>query len=241
MILGAAGVVYLTIRREFFPLIWIVPYVIFLILVGWVTHFHLIPIIPILCIAIAKLVYDIPAIMHIKKSIPTSTIIVSAIAIFGLISSTILISTDLTDAQYASVAYIANAITTTGGSADKNHSDEKQVINSTNQITVISSPLFSWIYIYVFDANHIFTHDRDTQPITTQKIMLLVDSTYKHVISGVEGENATQVNRLKNIYNNTDIVALFRDDSSKLDRKIYPFTGLDSASIGSVTQEIRAN
>ena len=241
LILGAAGVVYLTIRREFFPLIWIVPYVIFLILVGWVTHFHLIPIIPILCISIANLVYDIPAIMHIKKSIPTSTIIVSAIAIFGLISSTILISADLTDAQYASVAYIANAITTNGSSTDKNHSDENQVINSTNQITVISSPLFSWIYIYVFDANHIFTHDRDTQPITTQKIMLLVDSTYKHVISGVEGENATQVNRLKNIYNNTDIVALFRDDSSKIDRKIYPFTGLDSASIGSVTQEIRAN
>ena len=241
LILGAAGVVYLTIRREFFPLIWIVPYVIFLILVGWVTHFHLIPIIPILCISIANLVYDIPAIMHIKKSIPTSTIIVSAIAIFGLISSTILISADLTDAQYASVAYIANAITTTGGSTDKNHSDEKQVFHSTNQITVITSPLFSWIYLYVFDANHIFTHDRDTQPITTQKIMLLVDSTYKHVISGVEGENATQVNRLKNIYNNTDIVALFRDDSSKLDRKIYPFTGVDSASIGSVTQEIRAN
>ena len=114
-------------------------------------------------------------------------------------------------------------------------------LTGTNQITVIGSPLFSWIYIYVFDANHIFTHDRDTQPIATQKIMLLVDSTYKHVISGVEGENATQVNRLKNIYNNTDIVALFRDDSSKIDRKIYPFTGLDSASIGSVTQEIRAN
>ena len=242
LILGAAGVVYLTIRREFFPLIWIVPYVIFLILVGWVTHFHLIPIIPILCISIANLVYDIPAIMHIKKSIPTSTIIVSAIAIFGLISSTILISADLTDAQYASVAYIANAISLQMAVLPiKTIVTRSRSLYSDNQITVISSPLFSWIYIYVFDANHIFTHDRDTQPITTQKIMLLVDSTYKHVISGVEGENATQVNRLKNIYNNTDIVALFRDDSSKFDRKIYPFTGLDSASIGSVTQEIRTN
>jgi hypothetical protein len=243
LILGAAGVIYLTIRREFFPLIWIAPYVIFLILVGWVTHFHLIPIIPILCISIANLVYDIPVIMHIKKSLPTSTIIVSAIAIFGLISSTILISTDLTDAQYASVAYIANALVMTNvNSTDKDNSDENQAFDhSDNPITVITSPLFSWIYIYVFDANHIFTHDRDTQPITTQKIMLLVDSTYNHVISGVEGENVTQVNRLKNIYNNTDIVALFKDDSSKFDREVYPFRGLDSASIGSVTQEIRSN
>ena len=115
LILGAAGVVYLTIRREFFPLIWILPYVIFLILVGWVTHFHLIPIIPILSISIANLVYDIPAIMHIKKSIPTSTIIISAIALFGLISTVILISTDLTDAQFASVSYIANALVPTNG------------------------------------------------------------------------------------------------------------------------------
>ena len=119
--------------------------------------------------------------------------------------------------------------------------NSRLVDHSINPITVISSPIFSWIYIYVFDADHIFTHVRDTQPLKTQKMILLVDSTYKHVISGVEGENATQINRLKNIYNNTDIVALFRDDSSKLNRKIYPFTGLDSASIGSVTQEIRTN
>ena len=128
LILGAAGVVYLTIRREFFPLIWIIPYVIFLILVGWVTHFHLISIIPILSISIANLVYDIPAIMHIKKSIPTSTIIVSAIALFGLISTLILISTDLTDAQFASVSYIANALVPTNGDPiNKNNSYSNEV------------------------------------------------------------------------------------------------------------------
>ncbi|CAN5611199.1 hypothetical protein BH18THE1_BH18THE1_17130 [soil metagenome] len=243
LILGTAGVVYLTVRREFSALFWILPYVIFLILVGWVTHFHLIPIIPILSISIANLVYDIPAIALIKKSIPTSTIIVAGIALFGLISTVILTSTDLTDAQFASVSYIANQLVPTNGNPlNKNISPNEALDgNDTNQITIISSPIFSWIYIYVFDSDHIFTHVRDTQPVNTQKMILLVDSTYKHVLSEVEGENSTQVARLKNIYNNTDIVALFKDDSSKLNRKIYPFTGLDSASIGSVTQEIRSN
>jgi hypothetical protein len=244
LILGSAGVIYLTIRRDYFPIIWIVPYVTFLIIVGWVTHFHLIPTIPILCISIAKLVYDLPAIMHIKKSIPTSTIMISVIGLFGLISSAILISTDLTDAQFASVAYITKALVPTNGSSmNKNHSNMNQDSDdrSTNQITVISSPIFSWIYKYVFNNDYTFTHVRDTQPIKTQKIFFLIDSTYKHVISGVEGENATQIKRLKNIYNNTEIAALFRDDSSKFNRKTYPFTGLDSAAIGSVTQEIRTN
>jgi 4-amino-4-deoxy-L-arabinose transferase-like glycosyltransferase len=244
LILGSAGVIYLTIRRDYFPIIWIVPYVTFLIFVGWVTHFHLIPIIAILCISIAKLVYDLPAIMHIKKSIATSTIMISVIGLFGLISSAILISTDLTDAQFASVAYIANALVPTNGSSmNKNHSNMNPDADnhSINQITVINSPIFSWVYKYVFNNDYTFTHLRDTQPIKTQKIILLIDSTYKHVISGVEGENATQIKRLMNIYNNTEIAALFKGDTSNFNRKAYPYTGIDSASIGSKTQEIRTN
>jgi hypothetical protein len=244
LILGSAGVIYLTIRRDYFPIIWIVPYVTFLIFVGWVTHFHLIPIIPILCISIAKLVYDLPAIMHIKKSIATSTIMISVIGLFGLISSAILISTDLTDAQFASVAYIANALVPTNGSSmNKNHSNMNPDADnhSINQITVINSPIFSWVYKYVFNNDYTFTHLRDTQPIKTQKIILLIDSTYKHVISGVEGENATQIKRLMSIYNNTEIAALFKGDTSNFNRKAYPYTGIDSASIGSKTQEIRTN
>ena len=117
LILGAAGVIYLTIRREYFPIIWMLPFITFLMFVGWVTHFHLIPVIPILCISIAKLIYDIPAITHIKKNIPTSTIMISVIGIFGLISTSILISTDLSDVQFASVSYISNALVPTNGSS----------------------------------------------------------------------------------------------------------------------------
>ena len=126
---------------------------------------------------------------------------------------------------------------------NKSHTNANPAYNddNTNQITVISSPIFSWVYKYVFNNDYVFTHVRDTQPIKTQKLILLVDSTYKHVISGVEGENATQVKRLMSIYNNTDIAALFKGDTSNFNRKVYPYTGIDSASIGSRTQEIRTN
>ena len=112
---------------------------------------------------------------------------------------------------------------------------------TTNQITVISSPIFSWVYKYVFKNDFTFSHVRDTQPIKTEKLILLVDSTYKHVIGGAEGENATQLERLRSIFNNTEIVALFKDDTSNYNRKYYPFTGIESANIGSRTEEIRAN
>jgi hypothetical protein len=245
LILGAAGMIYLTIRRDYFPIIWIIPHITFLFFVGWVTHFHLILIIPILCISIAKMIYDLPAILPIKKNIPISTIIISGISLFGLISSSILISTNLSYVQFAATAYISNALVPNNGSfIIKNHTN----INLTytnhddiDQITVISSPIFSWVYKYVFNHDNTFAHVRDTQPIKTEKLILLVDSTYKHVISGEEGENATQLKRLMNIYNNSEIVALFKDDPSNYNEKYYPYTGIDSANIGSKTQEIRSN
>jgi hypothetical protein len=245
LILGAAGMIYLTIRRDYFPIIWIIPHITFLFFVGWVTHFHLILIIPILCISIAKMIYDLPAILPIKKNIPISTIIISGISLFGLISSSILISTNLSYVQFAATAYISNALVPNNGSfIIKNHTN----INLTytnhddiDQITVISSPIFSWVYKYVFNHDNTFAHVRDTQPIKTEKLILLVDSTYKHVIEGEEGENATQLKRLMNIYNNSEIVALFKDDPSNYNEKYYPYTGIDSANIGSKTQEIRSN
>jgi len=242
LILGLVGTAYLTLRRQFFPILWLAPYIAFLYYVGWVTHFHLILLLPILCICTGKFIHDIPSIIHIKWNLPVSTILFSGLGLFGLISTVILISTNLSYVQFAAVAYTSNEIFHTNTEHNKNEiSGNVQSNSKNNQITIISSPIFSWVYKYVFNNDYTFSHDRDTQPIKTQKLILLVDSTYKHVIGGGEGENFTQVQRLNNIFNNTEIIALFKDDTSNYDRKSYPFTGIDSANIGSRTEEIRAN
>lgn len=67
LILGGLGVAYLTIRREFIGILWILPYFLLLHLVGWVNHFHLILIIPILCISIAKMIYDCPSSFAVRE------------------------------------------------------------------------------------------------------------------------------------------------------------------------------
>ena len=41
LILGTIGIGYLTIRRDFIGIIWLLPYFLMLYLVGWVSHFHL--------------------------------------------------------------------------------------------------------------------------------------------------------------------------------------------------------
>jgi hypothetical protein len=237
LILGTIGIIYLTVRREFIGIIWIVPYFLLLYLVGWVNHFHLILVIPIWCISFAKLIYDSPYIIRAKrKETIISSVIVAAIVLFGTISTSMLISTDLSYIQLRTASYIINQVIPKIGGSKSGISD-----NEKEQITIVAGPIYSWIYKYVLDHPHTFSHIRDTQPIRTDKVILLVDPMYKRLISRSEAENQTQLIRLSSIYNNTDLAAVFSKLPSNYTKKQYPFTGIDSADSGLSTNEIRKN
>lgn len=246
LILGTAGIIYLTARREFIAILWTVPYFLLLLLVGWTTQFHITLAVPLLCISAAKIIYDIPHMLRFKKrKVMISSIMMSSILVFGFLSTIALLSINLSYVQLATASYVSNEIVT----RNKNHNASMNYLNTgsatsenpTNKLTVVSSPVFSWIWKYVFNQRNAFSHVRDTQPIKTQDIILVVDSTYRHVISKTEGENETQILRLENLYNSTDIVALFKETPSDYNKKIYPFTGIESAKIGSRTTEVRTN
>ena len=54
-----------------------------------------------------------------------------------------------------------------------------KIVTDNQQITIITGPIYSWIYKYVYDHEQTFTHYKDTQPIHTDHIIFLVDSFYK--------------------------------------------------------------
>ena len=52
VVLGAIGITLsIIMNRDFFIFLWTIPFVLFLYLIGYSSHFHLIPLIPVLCIA----------------------------------------------------------------------------------------------------------------------------------------------------------------------------------------------
>lgn len=230
LLLGSAGVAFCCLRRDFIPLIWIVPYFSLLFFVGWVTHFHMILILPAFCIAIGKMIIEFPKMIRPGLGNIISFSALSALSVFGLISTSMLMNSNVSSAQLEGIAFVANqtALTTMGN------------VPKSDNITIISSPIYSWIFKYIFDNKNVFSHVRDTRSITTPRMLLVVDSTFKHVISKSEGENNTQIERLQNIFNETTIRALFKD-SQDFDRKSYPYTGIESATIGSRTEQIRTN
>ncbi|HKQ22246.1 MAG TPA: glycosyltransferase family 39 protein, partial [Nitrososphaeraceae archaeon] len=146
VILGTIGIIYLAIRREFIGVIWTLPYITFLYLVGWVNHFHFILILPILCISLAKIIYDLPSfVITERKATIISSGMIAAIVLFGIISTFTLISTNLSYIQLQTASYIGNEM-----SLKSLVSNDSENSNDYQQVTVITGPIYSWIYKYVY-------------------------------------------------------------------------------------------
>jgi len=211
--LSLLGIVYAALRRNYFILLWVIPFFIFSFMIHWVYYFHFILLLPVFCIASALLIKEIPAIVLkknnlYKKVVPFAAI--SAIGIFGLTTTVLLIVSNYSLPYFAVSSFIAQ------------HSDDTLVVgtnNVTNKIvddtTIISSPAFSWIFSYVFGKDHVLP-TRASQELTTEKVLLVLDPNYRFVLSGKELEDKAQVASLLNLYNNTATIASFQYSGSIL-------------------------
>jgi hypothetical protein len=111
VILGLDGVIFAAIRRDLFPVLWAGSFVIFFTAIGWVQYFHWIPIIPAFCIAEARLIEylsskisktKIQKILVLSFSPSSPYVLTAAVGIFGLVSTVMLITTNV-NASYFNI------------------------------------------------------------------------------------------------------------------------------------------
>jgi 4-amino-4-deoxy-L-arabinose transferase-like glycosyltransferase len=57
--LGITGIIFSEIKRDAFILLWAIPIIVFLFLINFASFFHLIPLLPLFCIAAAKMTIDL--------------------------------------------------------------------------------------------------------------------------------------------------------------------------------------
>src|SRR5687767_13984786 len=99
-VLSTAGLIFAAVKRDFFILLWVIPFLIFLYAIDYVSSFHLIPLVPAFSIAASRFlieIIEIPRkIIYLKKLqqvLPFA--VISGIIIFGLISRIMLITTNV--------------------------------------------------------------------------------------------------------------------------------------------------
>jgi hypothetical protein len=229
-IFGIAGIIFAEIKRDFMLLLWIIPFLIFLFIIDFVSFFHLILLFPALCIASARMIADLLNKISYKKIqeiLPFVVII--AIGAFGLTSTTMLITTNVTSNYfevYASIVqYLANEEEINDRDSNNNNND--------NVMTMIgrhwTRGLF-WIPRYVYDIDLDFKKvdnaDAIPRSVETEKVILIVDNTIKRSISDNNNEIQNGRQQQLNLYHNTIPIATFKDESTHYDLDKYPYASM---------------
>jgi hypothetical protein len=227
---GIVGIIFAAvIKRDFILLAWVIPYLAFLYLIGYAANFHLILLIPIFCIAAAKLIVDISTKIisnkTLKQVLPFA--IISAIGIFGLISTILLITTNVSSFQYKVTAFLVQHLLNNNKVGD----------HTNNDITILGTSSYFWIPKDIFQQQgYNYKGLSSKKPIETEKTILVVDRGFRNLLSSKTDDGE----RLRTIYDGTDIIATTGRNSNIYDIYTYPYTNMRFASEDSKV-ELRTN
>jgi hypothetical protein len=246
LILGIVGIIFASFKRDLFLVLWIIPFLVLIHYVGWVTHFHWVILFPAFCIAAGFLILNLPDTIESRVNNTKMTrrafrqlLIFSSfivIVFFGMTSTVTMINADVSSHQFKAAAFILEKVKTD----PKNDSKESGIADESD-VTIISSPMYSWLFMYPFNQMYVLSWFRDSsQPIQTH-VLLAVDQFYKGWIKRESGENQTQIQLINSIYNQTSVTNQFKGSEITYDRDAYPFTGLGEGRIGAGDVEVRTN
>jgi hypothetical protein len=182
--LGFSGLVFAALKKDFFLLLWALPFLAFLYFIGFVSTFHIIPLIPVLCISAARFIEGLSnkvSYKQIKEVLPF--FIITAILIFGLIDVTKQFTMRNNDNKLAASAFLIRYL--------QNNNDPN--------IIMIANDVYSWIPKYVFhlDKDYMIPEIDPFEIPKAKKVVLVLDQAFKGVLLG----NDEPGERLRKVYN----------------------------------------
>jgi Dolichyl-phosphate-mannose-protein mannosyltransferase len=222
-LLGCGGIVFCYIKRDHFVLLWIIPFLIFLFVIDFVSFFHLILLLPAVCISAARLIVDCSGKVKrikLRQMLPLATI--SIIGAFSLGSIITLINLNVSSSYFDIYAFVVNSML-------NHNSSNKAMADSDEELIMLGRHWtrgYFWIPKHVFDINIDFKKiDRaDDIPIPSRndKIFLIVDNQVKNSVSEKD------MSLIKKYYYNYTFApnATFQDRTVTYDTTKYPYTSL---------------
>ncbi len=170
--LGIIGIVFSTIKKDFFILIWAVPFIVFLYSVGFVSYWHIVPLIPLFCIAAARLVHDLSQLIrkrNTQKILPFMLLL--AISSYSLYTYTGAIMASDNSTDFEVVSFIVKYL----------YEDAHTETDNKDKIILISSPFYSWVPKYVFNLNNYQAVDYlDNVFVKSNKVLMVLDSQWEN-------------------------------------------------------------
>ena len=231
--LGFAGLAFAAIRKDYFLLLWMGPFLIFLYFIGYVSPFHLISLLPAFCVS-AALMTDFLIKKITRRNIQRILLvgIISGLGIFGLTSSIMLITTNLNSGWFEAIAFVTE------------HLPQEQ---EELKVPIIAVPIiaeeyaFAWIPEYIFNKYHDYSSYDNTAPAPApdSKVVMIVNVPFMYYWSRTDS-NKENVMDFQTIYNNTNLIAVFDSKWPNVyDSYKFPYISMDRNLGGKI--EVRAN
>jgi 4-amino-4-deoxy-L-arabinose transferase-like glycosyltransferase len=232
LILGIAGFVFVTItRKDLLFIFWIIPFLAFFYVVDYVSHFHMIPLIPAFCIGAAVLIADLSEKLMKNKKLVRRILpfaIISAIGIFGLVTTTSLIVKARNSSDFEVIASVVQYLPQglekldIAGNSQGLESVSEDLTNSEN-VTIIGTSRHFWILQYVFDKpdydykspnNMLSKKTLEGVEDGSEKVLMIADENMQKIVSGEELPRTSKADikaeRLADVYDNSKTVANVR-------------------------------
>src|SRR5438093_1750321 len=218
-IIGIAGIAYAAIRKDFLPLMWISPFLIFSYFIGYIQYFHLLPIFPAFCLGSAILIEYLQRIIAKYSHKLLAYTIILFVSVFGIVTTTMLITLDVNSSYYKIYATIAEKIPDTTNGV-------------TTKITLIGSHWWVWdsywITQYVLDKPHEIIDPKFdpkfNEQIKTDKVLFVGDPIFVHSLS--RRINSDNLRQIRELYNESKEIASFTDNVTSHTSGNYPYNTL---------------
>jgi hypothetical protein len=216
-VLSTAGLIFAAVKRDFFLLLWVIPFLIFLYLIDYVTPFHLIPLVPAFSIAASRFLVEITGKIKIIKKYKLQQIlpfaIISGIIIFGLISTTMLITTNVNSSIYKTLAVIVQKL------------PNKDDTNNSTAVTLVASPIYFTMPRHGFDKVFYDKSMFSGRPLESERYILVADQRLMRIISGTDDRLSTSL--MQYLYENSQTIdTVVSDDKTKYNVKNYPYASM---------------
>lgn len=212
MSLAYVAFVYAALRRQVFLLLWFVPFLAFVNVVGFVQYFHYILILPAAAVAAAYMIND-----SIQRRVTTAkrqdyafVATVATLAVFGVVVSTIIVSEDVSARQFEVIERTLEVLDN-----DDDYNDDDGGI--TDGVTLLAGPSYSWVFDDLYQRSNVLPDYSSALfgPLPTQDYVLIADPHF--MIDVDRGEI------LYRLYNESQPVAVLRGPVENIDYYTFPF------------------
>ena len=232
------------IRKDPFILLGVLPFIVFCYLIGYVSYWHLIPIIPFLAISISLMIFDLTnRFLQAKYNTLFLLIFIFSIIVPSLIISTNLITSSANDFHLNVISAISKEVKNfnlkhSNSTTFETTNNDQNSNNTNNKLTILGTNYWLWIPKYILDnGQNVYKTNFIANEIKTDNILLVAGENF---IKTMTRSNNTKANLigLKEIYSQSDLISKFEQDTTKSIEKNGHF---DLDSKGSKKIELRKN